>query len=62
MQEKRYDFTHSSLKMRDHNAKFKSKNIRFYNPREDKIPIKLVDVVITEKAWIEKEVIENERR
>lgn len=26
----------------------------FYNPREDRIPISWVDVVITEKAWLEK--------
>lgn len=26
----------------------------FYNPREDRIPISCVDVVITEKAWLEK--------
>lgn len=39
----------------DLRKKLESKKIRFYNPREDKIPIKLVDVVITEKAWIEKE-------
>lgn len=27
----------------------------FYNPREDKIPIDWVDVVITEKSWLDKE-------
>jgi hypothetical protein len=28
--------------------------VRFFNPREDRIPIEHVDVVITERAWIEK--------
>jgi hypothetical protein len=28
----------------------------FYNPREDRIPISCVDVVITEKAWLEKKI------
>lgn len=28
----------------------------FYNPREDQIPISCVDLVITEKAWLEKRI------
>ncbi len=38
------------------NLNSEAPNVRFYNPREDKIPIKLVDVVITEKAWLDKEI------
>jgi len=30
----------------------------FYNPREDRIPFSWVDVVITEKAWLEKTQVE----
>jgi translation initiation factor 2B subunit (eIF-2B alpha/beta/delta family) len=33
-------------------------DIRFYNPREDRIPIKLVDIVITEKAWLDRDIEE----
>lgn len=34
--------------------------VSFYNPREDRIPISCVDVVITEKAWLVKNIeIEN---
>jgi translation initiation factor 2B subunit (eIF-2B alpha/beta/delta family) len=33
-------------------------SIFFYNPREDLIPIKCVDVVITEKAWLDKNLEE----
>jgi hypothetical protein len=38
------------------NLNSEAPTVRFYNPREDKIPIKLVDVVITEKAWLDKEI------